>query len=98
MRVAEKIRQLERSRDHYQEQWSNACNENQVLRNDLETLRAAHFEQNERLTRRTTELQDALLAVVREVLPTHATPSAMRNWGAPWPQVSNALWPEQEAT
>lgn len=80
IRDAEKILQLE--------------NENQLLRKDLADLRTAHFAQNERLTSRAAALEDALLAVVRDVLPPHATPAAMRRWGDPWPQVSNALWPD----
>lgn len=92
MSDAEKIQRLERSRDHYQEQWSKMCNENQVLLNDIEKLRAVHFEQNERLTGRAGVLEDALLTVIREVLPQNATPEAMRGWGMPWPIVANALW------
>ena len=88
------IEQLTKEKEHYVSAWSDACNENQCLRNDLEKLRAYHFEQNERMCAEAKALRDALRSVVKAMLPANATPTILRGFGEPWPEVANALWPE----
>lgn len=39
-------------------------------------------------------MRDALHAVVKSMLPENSTPTMLRGFGYPWPEVANALWPE----
>lgn len=88
------IEKLTKEKDHYIAAWSDACNENQCLRNDLEKLRDYHFAQNERMCKEVEVMRNALHAVVKSMLPANPTPTMLRGFGDPWPEVANALWPE----
>ncbi len=88
------IERLTKEKEHYISAWADACNENQCLRNDLEKLRTYHFEQNERMCKEAKTMRDALHAVVKAMLPANATPTMLRRFSDPWPEVANALWPE----
>ena len=94
----DELEKLMKEKEHYISAWSDVCNENQRLRNDLEDMRTYHFEQNERMCRELDAMRGALHAVVKAMLPANATPTMMRRYGAPWPEVADALWPETPST
>jgi hypothetical protein len=88
------MEKLVKDKEHYISAWADACNENQCLRNELEELRRYHFEQNERMCGDVNKMRGALHAVVRAMLPQNVAPTMLRGFGAPWPEVASALWPE----